>query len=744
MSVMPEPQTEVVRGIVRRPRFWNQNNGFCILNVELPADSKEKQEVRYDNYGNLVGSLITCKGHLPAIRTDEAYEFTGTWINDPKWGMQFQFSRAEVVLPDTSEGAIRYLASLVNGIGPAKAEKIVNALGGDQALNTIIEQPDKLYALDFLKQAQAEEIVAGLMQNTVLAELSSLVCRDGIGPGTAAKIYAQYGKDAVEKVKENPYIIADDVFGIGFKKADSIARGMGVPPDSPYRVEAAYTYMLQEATNEGHVYLGPNDTIPRLKDLLGAGVVSIAQIAEACRTLQDRGKVVREQAGEKKSAIYDFDLYEAEVNLAKQIRNMMQQTFEPWPGIENLITAQENDMKIEYAAQQKEAVATALVSPLSVITGGPGTGKSTVTKAICNIYSEKYPYRPIYLGSPTGKAAKRLEEATGREAKTIHRLLMFHPMMGFQYNEFEPLPGPGLLIIDEVSMMDIELAADLFAAIDEGMTVILVGDIDQLPSVGPGCVLRDIIDSGIVPTVRLQYNYRQAGGSRIAEYAHWIVGGRVPPIVTQDGDYECRHCPDPADVLEWVETTVQEALALGMSAMEFQVLAPQRRGSIGVVALNELVRELVNPAGIDKPELRYGKDTVYRLFDKVMVIKNDYQLGVFNGDMGVVKGIRDNGITVDIDGWEYEFPYEKLNILTHAYAITIHKSQGSEFKWAIVVCHTQSYIMLKRNLIYTAITRAKDRLVLLTNERALKQAVKNDKQTERLSLLKERLRGGNE
>lgn len=737
MNALAEAQTEVkvIRGILRRPRFYNQNNGFCILNVEIQEQGRID-----DNPFADMGSTITCKGYLPAVRPDEEYEFTGQWVRDPKWGMQFQFSKAEVILPDTTEGAVRYLSSVAKGVGPSTAKKIVGAMGGDQALNTIIETPEKLYKLDFLKEDQAEEIIAALTQNAALAELSSMICRDGIGPGTAARIYAQYGKDAVKKVKENPYIIADDVFGIGFKKADTIARGMGVSPDSPYRIQAAYAYMLQEATGEGHVFLGPNDTIPRLKDLLGTGVVEIPKVAQACNALQERGKVVRDKTEDGRSAIYDSGLYKAEVKLAQRIRLLIQQKSKEWTGIEELISGQETDNGIEFAPQQKNAVATALAGPLSVLTGGPGTGKTTVIKAICNIYNKKHPYRPVYLAAPTGKASKRMEEATGREAKTIHRLLMFHPMLGFQYNEGNPLPGPGLLIIDEVSMMDVELAADLFEAIDEGMTVVLVGDIDQLPSVGPGCVLRDVIDSGMVPTVRLQYNFRQAGGSKIAEYAHWIVSGRVPPIVAQDGDYECRQCQEPDEVLEWIRFMVREALAQGLGPMEFQVLAPQRRGSVGVEKLNDLVRELVNPAAEEKPELHYGKDTVYRFGDKVMVIKNDYNLGVFNGDMGVVKYVHDKGLRVEIDGWEYEFTREKLNILTHAYAITIHKSQGSEFKLAIVICHTQSYIMLQRNLLYTAITRAKNRLVLLTNERALKQAVNNDKQAERLSLLKERLR----
>lgn len=738
---MPEPTTETIKGKVARVRFHNADNGYCILMVE-GSNSIEKTLEDY-----LLEERIACVGYLPAIRIDEEYEFTGQWTVHHQYGNQFQFTQAEVVLPSTTEGAVRYLSSLARGVGPSKAQKIVESLGGEKALDVILEEPEKLYKLDFLKQEQADEIVTALMENTHLTELSALISGQGVGPGTVAKIFAQYGKDAVKIIQENPYVIADDVFGLGFKKTDVIARRLGVPLNSQYRIQAAYTYMLQEATNDGHVYLSPNETIPRLEALLGKGIVSFKEIGEACRALQDKGRVVREPIDDKKSAVYYSDLFRAEVELADKIRRMLQEELPAWTGIEDRITAQENNMKIEYAPEQRMAVATALQNPLSVITGGPGTGKSTVTKAICNIYSENYPYRPIYLASPTGKAAKRLEEATGREAKTIHRLLMFHPIDGFRYNEYEPLPGAGLLIVDEVSMLDIELANHLFKAIDEGMTVALVGDIDQLPSVGPGCVLRDIIDSGVVPTVRLAFNYRQAGGSKIAEYAHWIVSGRVPPIVIQDGDYECRLCNEPDEVLDWLKQTVEESLEKGMGTMDFQVLATMKRGTVGVDALNDLVRELVNPPAEGKPELQYGKDNTYRMGDKVMVIKNDYKLGVFNGDMGVVKEVKDTGshkekgIYVDIDGWKIFFSYDNIKLLTHAYAITIHKSQGSEFKLAIVVCTTNHFIMLQRNLIYTAITRAKDRLVLLTNERALKRAVQNDKQAERLSLLKQRLRG---
>lgn len=399
---------------------------------------------------------------------------------------------------------------------------------------------------------------------------------------------------------------------------------------------------------------------------------------------------------------------------------------------------------MQFSTDQKLAIKTALTNPLSIMTGGPGVGKSFTINGIISAYCELYPKNQIYLAAPTGRAAKRITESTDREAKTIHRLLKFHPEYGFQVNEDSPLKGPGLLVVDEVSMADIELAADLFAGIPSNMQVVLVGDVDQLPSVGPGSVLRDSITSGLIPTVRLEYNYRQAQGSRIATYAEMVRRGQVPPLAERDGDVECLFCEAAEQVAPLVLDRVRQAVEESLRPMDYMVLAPMHRGPAGVGALNEVIRELVNPAVPGKAELKYGKG-VFRNGDKVMVVKNDYDKQVFNGDMGMIvkveeKGDKGPGLWVRFEEPVW-FPAEDLDKLTLAYAGTIHKAQGSEFPLCIVVCVRSHYIMLQRNLLYTAITRAKHRLVLVCDPSAVEVAVKNDKIQERNSRLKERLVG---
>lgn len=407
-------------------------------------------------------------------------------------------------------------------------------------------------------------------------------------------------------------------------------------------------------------------------------------------------------------------------------------------GLDEMIALLEQKYSIEYAPEQKKAIQAALECSISVITGGPGTGKSEITRAIVEAYYTQNPRHEIYLCAPTGRAAKRLGEATGYKAKTIHRLLHYHPEAGgFEYGYGNPLPGPGLLIVDEVSMMDIELAAALFSAAEE-LQVVLVGDVDQLPSVGPGSVLRDIIASGKVPTTRLLFNYRQAGGSKIAEFANMVCRGEMP-VLRNEGDFEYVPVEDADQAVDVVLKLVAGIMADGYGPLDWAVLAPMRRGSAGVNNLNERIRELVNPAAENRPEL-----CGFRLGDKVMVIKNHYGLGVFNGDLGIVTDIQKNRLTVDFGDFSVDFAPEDLEILTLAYASTIHKSQGSEFPIVIMPLVQQHYMMLQRNLLYTGMTRAKRRLVLVAEERSVKQAVRNNVIEERFSLLAERIRGSTE
>jgi exodeoxyribonuclease V alpha subunit len=672
-------------------------------------------------------------GNMPAVREGDEYLFKGNFVIHPKFGRQFKFTSAELLLPTGTAGVARYISNITYGVGMAKAKKIVDALG-DDCLAKIQADPSALDNLDFLNEKQREEIAKDLTCNSVRAELAGIICRDGIGQGMVARIYGKYGADSVRVVKENPYVLCQDLWGVGFKKADSVAQAVGIEANNPNRVEAAVNFVLQSAGEEGHVYLEPRDVVKKLigrSGIIEASGVEIKDVAEANGRLIAQGRCVREG-----DAVYAKELYLAECEVAKAVKGLLGNKADLllMGDFSSMIDCIQSRDGVQYAPEQREAIKISLTNQISIITGGPGTGKSTVTNAIVEIYKRLLPNNQIYLAAPTGRAAKRMAEVTSRDAQTIHRLLRYNPMDGgFFFGYGNPLPGPGLLIVDEFSMVDIELAASLFAAVDD-LQVIMVGDVDQLPSVGPGSVLRDMIASGMVPTVQLQFNYRQAGGSKIAEYANLICKGKIPPLETA-GDFEYLPILEADEAQQVILGLVREAMASGYGQMDFQVLAPMRKGNTGVIKLNELVRELVNPADPDKPKL--GD---YRLGDKVMVIKNNYSLGVFNGDLGEVIGINRGKMTVNFGDYVVDFDVESLHLLTLAYATTIHKSQGSEFPLVFMPLTKQHYIMLQRNLLYTGMTRAKKRLVLVADEWSEKKAVGNDVIEKRFSMLAERIR----
>lgn len=715
-----------LEGNVARVVYRNPTNGYSVLRLKSLSNEVSAGEV-------------TAVGFLPAIREGDKYRLKGEWKEHPKWGRQFAFAEHEIVMPETRAGIVRYLASLTYGVGEAKAQAIVDALG-ENALDVIREDPTALSRVKGINPLQAKEIVEAICENAVLAELSSLVCREGITPRLAAQIYARYGPESVRVVRENPYVLAGEIFGVGFKVADRIAQAVHIAPDSPYRIKAATLYALKDATNDGHCYLLPQELIKRAKGLLTPAEISGAQIKEAVDTLEREGEVINED----NRSVYLAKLHQAETYLAAAVQNLLARPkLATTATVSTLLTAEEGRNAIEYADQQRAAVIMALTEPLSIITGGPGTGKSTVTKAIVDLYGELRPNAPIYLASPTGRAAKRLAECTGLEAKTIHRLLRYNPELGsFVVNADNPL-DPGLLVVDEFSMCDVELAQSLFAAANcEGMQIVLVGDADQLPSVGPGNVLHDLIAGG-VPTTELVYNFRQASGSMIAYAAQEIRAGRVQGVFTaaraEDSDIDIQVAPNPETAAAIAKLCVRQALENGLGPLDFQVLCPMHKGEAGVAALNRAIREIANPPLPGQPE--FGG---YRPGDKVMVIKNDYDKGVFNGDLGLVSEVRPQGanagITVKfVDGEAVAFCPDDLNELTPAYASTIHKAQGSEFPLCIVLCMRQHWIMLQRNLLYTAVTRAKGRLVLICQEEAVEQAVKNGHVVARHGKLKDRI-----
>ena len=738
------PEYVTLQGTIQRIVFHNPQNGYTVLSVDIAG--KEIEKVAKEA-GPIESTDLKLTGHLAAPREGDEYRFTGTWVVHPKFGKQLKFTDAELLLPVGKSGIARYLSQITAGIGIKKAEKIVVALGED-ALEQIRENPEALNheSLSFLTAEQKKEIVADLTKNSVQAELAALICGPGIGMGTVMRIMREFGQDAVAKLKENPYVLCDEVYGIGFKTADAIALRTGIPKDSPFRVDAALMWVLAEAASEGHCYLRPSLIVERLIGrggiVLGAGV-EIGDVAESNQRLINDGRCVREG-----DCVYLKKMWVAERIVAAKVKALVSREVEIIDAadtLKKLLADIESRDSVEYAPGQREAILKALYSPLSIITGGPGTGKTTAINAIVDIYRRIHPQNELYLCAPTGRAAKRMSEATGQEAMTIHRLLRYNPSFNsFEYGADQALPGPGLIIVDEASMIDVELAAVLLAAVETGEKdpkeahqVVLVGDIDQLPSVGPGSVLRDLIASNQVPTTRLEFNYRQAGGSRIAELAHRICQGEM--ISLQDeGDFEFVYAEGGDEAGEAVkqlaETYIKEQ---GIELLDWQVLVPMHRGSCGVKKLNEALREIVNPvdaARKDNPTL--GN---FRIGDKVMVIKNNYQLGVFNGDLGIVSEINKGKLTVDFGDYAVEFAFEHLDLLTLAYASTIHKAQGSEFELVIMGLCSQHYMMLQRNLLYTGMTRARERLILVGDSRSVAMAIKNNRIEERLSRLMERV-----
>jgi exodeoxyribonuclease V alpha subunit len=734
------PEYITLQGTIQRIIFHNPQNGYTVLSLAVELEKETLNNVLDDE--DIVVPDLKLTGHLAAPREGDEYRFTGTWVNHPRFGRQLKFTDAELILPVGKSGVARYLSQIVAGVGIKKAEKIVKALG-ENALEQIRENPGCLDHPDlaFLTEEQKSEIIADLTKNSVQAELAALICGPGIGMGTVMRIMKEFGQDAVAKIKENPYVLCSEVYGIGFKTADSIALRTGIPKNSPFRVDAALLWVLSEAANEGHCYLRPSLIVERLigkGGIIAASAVKVEDVAESNQRLIDDGRCVREG-----DCVYLKRLWLAEKAVAAKVKALTKRKIELIDAADtlNMLLANiETRDSVEYASAQRKAIIGALRNPLSIITGGPGTGKTTAINAIVEIYKKLYPQNYLYLCAPTGRAAKRMSEATGREAKTIHRLLRYNPNTGgFEYGADMPLPGPGLIIVDEASMIDVELAAVLLAAVNAGgkeaHQVVLVGDIDQLPSVGPGSILRDLIASSRVPTTRLEFNYRQAGGSRIAELAHRVCQGEMISLANA-GDFEFVDADDgdeAAETIKWLAETYVNAQ--GLSPLDWQVLVPMHRGSCGVKALNEALREIVNPARADAPALGG-----FRGGDKVMVVRNNYQLEVFNGDLGIVKEVGKNSLTVDFgDGFEVEFALEQLELLQLAYASTIHKAQGSEFRLVIMGLCSQHYVMLQRNLIYTGMTRAKEKLILVGDSRSVAMAIKNNRIEERLSRLKERV-----
>lgn len=746
---------EEISGSVERITYYNPENGYSVIRL--------RPTKRFPSAVNREG-FITIVGNLPELSPGEYVKLTGRWSKHPKHGTQFSAEKCEQQYPASVAGIRRYLGSgLIKGIGPRLADRIVDSFG-DSTLSIIEEHPERLLEVPDIGPKRSGKIATAWQEQKQVKEIMLFLHSHGVSTNLAVKIYKTYGDQALEIVQNNPYQLARDIYGVGFKTADRIAQDLGLPFDHPSRIEAGLIFSLNEMSNDGHVYAPQEHLTERASELLNTNPELIPPALERL-TKEDRirpdkipiqatsdsdpslGGIAESQAqyNVQAPAIYLTPFYFGEMGVAERLRTLAN---DPSPSqLANQTPLPDPNLSPE----QRQAILNALKNPVSVLTGGPGTGKTTCLKSLIqNLEALSISYA---LASPTGRAAKRLSEATGRPASTIHRLLGYSPMEGFKYHPENPLPVD-FLVVDETSMLDLILANNLLKALKTNAHILFVGDVDQLPSVGAGDVLRDVIASGMAPVTRLTTIFRQAEGSNIIKNAHRINRGEMPifsltPSPSPHGrgesnDFFLFPADDAQAAADWVEDVVCNRIPgkFGFDPLnQIQVLAPMYRGPAGVNNLNQRLQNILNPASSSKPEKNlYGE--IYRPGDKVMQIQNDYDKDVYNGDIGYVKSIDmvEHSLKVDFEGRLVEYDWSEADQLRLAYAVSVHKAQGSEFPVVVMPIVTQHYIMLQRNLFYTAITRAKELCVLVGNRRGIGMAVSNNKVAHRFTALDWRLR----
>lgn len=701
--------------------FHNPESGFSVLRIKVRAQD----------------ALVTVVGIASTMNPGEDIECFGNWVCSKDYGNQFQAKSIRSIPPSSVEGIEKYLASgIVKGIGPCYAKKIARAFG-TQVFEIIDNTPEKLHQVRGIGEKRIALITAAWKDQKIIRSIMVFLQTHGVSTSKAVRIYKTYGDDAVKKVQANPYDLARDIYGIGFKSADQIARNLGIAKDSPMRARAGILFVLSNQVQNGHCGYPIADLLKESNELLEIDDTILITALED--ELKEK-TVVKEPIGEI-PCIYLASLHHTEKELAHLIKRLTSGPL-PWERfpMDKAIPWVGNKIGIELAPLQQKAVITALTSKVTIITGGPGTGKSTLTKAIVTLLHAKNV--PMALCSPTGRAAKRLAECTGMEAKTIHRTLGYDAKKrGFLHNKENPLPIR-LLLLDEASMVDIPLAFALFKALPPQAAVIIIGDSDQLPSVGPGKFLRDLIDSRVIPTVRLTQIFRQAAQSHIIQAAHNINQGFLPNLEHRpDSDFYFVQSDDPDTTVPKIIELVQRRIPskFGLDPMrDIQVLCPMQRGTVGARNLNCELQKALNPNPIARIE-RF--DYQFLVGDKVMVLRNEYDKDVFNGDMGFITEIDSEAqeCVIVFDGREVVFEFADLDILQLAYTVTIHKSQGSEYPAVVIPVLTQHYMMLKRNLIYTGITRGKKLVVLVGQKKALIMAIKALSQNTRLTNLVKRL-----
>jgi exodeoxyribonuclease V alpha subunit len=717
-----------LQGTVERITYVNEETQYVVARLDVPGSR----------------DLATIVGNLPSLTPGETLRLQGTWTHHKKFGHQFLVERYETVVPATVTGIQRYLGSgLIKGIGPVFAARLVDAFGLD-TLRVIEEEPARLREVEGIGPLRLRRITAAWAEQKEIREVMLFLQGHGVSSAYAVKIFKAYGQAAIPTVKTNPYRLARDIYGIGFKTADRIARNLGCPAIPAPRPGGNHPRAAR-AGGRGHVY-GPEGDL--LREAEAALEIPPDLLAKAIADLSRDGEVVVEDLPEGGRAIFLKPLHAAEVQVARRLSDLLRAPRVPVQiDAEKALTWVEGVTRLRLATQQREAIRMALCQKALVVTGGPGTGKTTILRCIIRILEKKG--LRMHLASPTGRAAKRMAEATGRDAATIHRLLEWSPGAGgFQRNAERPLETD-LVIVDEASMIDIVLMNSLLRAIPLVATLLLVGDADQLPSVGPGSVLKDILDSGRVPAVRLTEIFRQAEQSRIVGNAHRINRGEFPdlsrPPRGQESDFHFLPEEDAERLQQLIVDLASRRLPAryGLDPLEdIQVLSPMHRGVIGAVQLNAALQTSLNPARSGAMEVMRG-GRVFRAGDRVMQVRNNYDKEVFNGDIGRIARIdtQEQEAVVRVDGRPVTYDFSELDELTLAYAATVHKSQGSEYPAVILPMHTTHYPMLQRNLLYTAVTRAKRLLVVVGMKKALAMAVRNNATIRRASRLAGRLCG---
>lgn len=728
--------------------FQNADNAYTVMIVKVHETNEPIEEKE-----------LTVVGYFPTIHLHETYHFSGQLKLHPRYGKQYEADHYRKLLPHSKSGVVQYLSGdLFPGIGEKTAEKIVNTLG-ENAISRILEDPDCLKEVDKLGEDKAAFITSILMKNEGLEKILIGLSDYGFGAQLSMKIYQIYGDAALEIIHDNPYQLIQDIEGIGFQRADELAETMGISGKHPERIQAACLFWLNErAMNDGHVFMPFAELIDAAKNLLSTPEETVGEtdIVRELDALEEEEKLVLEEED-----VYLPQLYYAEKGIVTGIKKLVDQTAfqEEFSDAEFLAALGEVEEKLhmQYAQSQKEAIKQAIQSPVMILTGGPGTGKTTVIQGIVDVYAhlhdlslnpkdydDEHPY-PVLLVAPTGRAAKRMNESTGLPAVTIHRLLGWNGGAGFAHSDENPIEGK-LLIVDEMSMVDIWLANQLLKSLPEDIQLVFVGDEDQLPSVGPGQVLRDLLQSAAVPIVRLTDIFRQSEGSSIISLAHQIKKGELPEdLLTPKEDrrfFECRQ----SQLVDAICQICRSAYKKGFTPKDIQVLAPMYRGNAGIEKINEALQELFNPDSAQKRSITFG-DRLFRVGDKVLQLVNNPDEQVFNGDIGEVVAIfraketadKEDTVVAQFDGIEVKYLKHDLNQLTLAYCCSIHKSQGSEFPIVILPIVKGYHRMLRRNLIYTAVARSKDYLILCGDKEAFAYAVEHNDVGKRHSNLAQKL-----